>query len=256
VRHPRPQRQNRGSALPRMARSLKVGLTDLAQRHGRLSFLVRRLEGASHLARSAGHRLEGVAIDLRLGASSERIVRNEARLHSHYADHHYYEPVRGSHFHEVLSRVDLDPESSTFIDLGSGLGRPLLLAAELGFSRVIGVELDESLIRRAQRNLNRWSRRNLPRSNSDQKFSLLHQDAASVNYPDSPLVVFLANPFGEHTLRHVLEGLLESHELRPRPIWLCYVNPVYDLVFRDRPQFEERGRADMWVVYRVVGEHG
>jgi len=212
--------------------------------------MISAIKGFVRLARSLKNRAQGIALDIRLGAFSEGVVRNDGRIYSRYSDHHYYEPVRGKHFYEALAHVNLDFGSSTFIDLGSGRGRPLLLAADMGFGRIIGVELDAALILRAQRNIDRWKSRHNAEVNP-REFVLLHQDAACVDFPNEPLLVFLANPFGAETLRNVLDKLISSYSSSPRQIWLCYVNPVHEGALIERPIFEERSRANMWVVYSI-----
>lgn len=208
----------------------------------------RAIRVLARVGRGAAHRVRGVALDLRLGISTEGILRNEARLRSRYSDGHYYEPVRGGDFRDAMAHVDLDPHESSFMDLGSGRGRALLLAAESGYRRVIGVELDEKLMPQAQRNVDRWlSRHRYP--SGDPEFLLLHDDAASVELPDGPTVVFLCNPFGEASLRQVLDRLVSSYQSSPRPLWLCYVNPQYGRLLTEHPAFEERARSHIWVVY-------
>src|SRR6185295_14705970 len=44
------------------------------------------------------------------------------------------------YFRKVLSEVDIDFERFTFIDIGSGMGRALLLACERPFRQIIGFE--------------------------------------------------------------------------------------------------------------------
>jgi 16S rRNA G966 N2-methylase RsmD len=239
-----------GRAIDRV-RTLRSQLGRMTRERGHFDSIVTAVHKLAHLARGAVHRLQGFALDLRLGASTEGVVLNDVGLASRYSDHHYYEPVRGSHFREVLSHVDLDPGASTFVDLGSGRGRALLLAASSGFGRVIGVELDEDLIRQAQRNIDRWRSRDRS-SAGGREFVLLHQDAATVTFPDDPMLVFLCNPFGETTLRHVLDRLVESHGSSPHPVWLCYVNPEYEHVVTERSEFEECARSDIWVVYSLL----
>ena len=47
-------------------------------------------------------------------------------------------------------------EEVSFIDVGAGMGRAVLLAAELPFRRVVGVELNPTLARIARKNLTAW----------------------------------------------------------------------------------------------------
>jgi len=47
-------------------------------------------------------------------------------------------------------------EDYSFIDVGAGMGRAVLLAAELPFRQVVGVELNPTLARIARKNLAVW----------------------------------------------------------------------------------------------------
>ena len=54
---------------------------------------------------------------------------------------------------EAISFLDDHPQNLTFIDLGCGKGRALLVAARLGFKQVIGVEFAHELAGIARKNL-------------------------------------------------------------------------------------------------------
>jgi SAM-dependent methyltransferase len=82
-------------------------------------------------------------------------------------------------------------EAYTFVDVGAGKARALLLAAELPFRKVIGVELNEALARIAQKNVALWTRLTRPRA----KIRVLQEDAAEFRWPRTPLLVHLNNPF-------------------------------------------------------------
>jgi tRNA1(Val) A37 N6-methylase TrmN6 len=75
---------------------------------------------------------------------------------------------------ETLPSSAARVEAYTFVDGGAGKGRALLLAAELPFRKVIGVELNEALARIAQRNVILWKRL----AQSQLKIRAVHQDAA------------------------------------------------------------------------------
>src|SRR5215469_11602963 len=64
-----------------------------------------------------------------------------------------YQPIEPDIFHEMLSAVPADFRHYTFIDIGSGKGRALLLASESRFRRIIGIELLPELNRIAQANI-------------------------------------------------------------------------------------------------------
>ena len=83
---------------------------------------------------------------------------------------------------------------ATFVDIGAGRGRALFLAAEYGFSWVLGVELDAEHHRLAAANLARY------RGARGAAIQLVHGDAAAVELPAAPLVVFVYNPFGREPM--------------------------------------------------------
>ena len=113
-------------------------------------------------------------------------------------------------------------EAYTFVDVGAGKGRALLLAAELPFRKVIGVELNEALARIAQRNVTLWKRLARPRT----KIRALHQDAAGFRWPRTPLLVYLNNPFDCALVEQVAHQLATVAASRPGLVDLLYVNPA------------------------------
>jgi len=118
-----------------------------------------------------------------------------------------------------LPRSAARVEAYTFVDVGAGKGRALLLAAELPFRKVIGVELNEELAHIAQRNVAKWDRR------TRTKIRLLHQDATQFRWPRLPLLVFMNNPF-ECPLAEQLAAKLAAVAARgPSLVDLLYVNP-------------------------------
>src|SRR2546423_7653399 len=66
-----------------------------------------------------------------------------------------YGPVNGWAFRKLLRTIRL-PRNSAFVDLGCGLGRACILAAEYGFEKVTGVELAPELCAAANENIENW----------------------------------------------------------------------------------------------------
>src|SRR5690349_8562835 len=77
-----------------------------------------------------------------LGLTGERSVRYEAT------------PIR--FFHSVIARLNIDYQSTVFIDFGSGKGRMLLLASHYPFRAIIGVEISRALCQIAIANSERY----------------------------------------------------------------------------------------------------
>src|SRR5437868_798915 len=64
-----------------------------------------------------------------------------------------YQPTDPAFFHEMICRLPAKFRDFTFIDLGSGKGRTLLMASDYCFRRIIGVEHLPTLHSIAQENV-------------------------------------------------------------------------------------------------------
>lgn len=124
-----------------------------------------------------------------------------------------YQPTRPSVVRDALGALDVAPADCTLVDLGAGKGRVLVLAAEHGFRRVVGVEWRPGLAGIARENLAR----------TGLQADVFCGDAAEFPLPLGPLVLYAFNPFGPAVLRAVLERALSVE----RPVRLVYVNPFY-----------------------------
>lgn len=132
-----------------------------------------------------------------------------------------YEPIGAGLFREALGQVPLRPEGATFVDLGSGKGRAVLLAAELPYKRVVGVEFSRELTEIARGNLERYPR-GLVRARA---VEFVCADAAEFSCPATPIVLYLYNPFNVEIMRRVAANVTASLRALPRPFVVLYVNP-------------------------------
>jgi 16S rRNA G966 N2-methylase RsmD len=114
-----------------------------------------------------------------------------------------------------------DFSAFTFIDLGAGKGRALLLAARRGFKRIVGVEFARQLVEVAQRNVRAAGPAVSGRT------SIVQHDAGTYQLPDEPIVLFMYNPFGAKTMAAVARRVRESFERNPRPLHVVYVVPEH-----------------------------
>lgn len=136
-----------------------------------------------------------------------------------------YMPTEPDLFREVVGELQIDYAQFTFIDLGCGKGRALLLATEFPFRRVIGVELLPELIEIAQENARRFHD-----GAEQQRVELWCGDALQFNFPPEPLAIFLFDPFPEHILEQAIARLESSLRKRPRPLVIVYQNPISEHV--------------------------
>lgn len=142
--------------------------------------------------------------------------------------------------------------SDTFLDLGCGMGRPLVVAARQPFRRVLGVELSPQLCETARRNLRR-----APGLHSS--WDVVCCSAEQYPIPDDVTVVYLFNPFRGETLSRVIGQLEASLSRRPRELTILYVLPVRQhdpLAELDwlQPVREQPSEGLRLVVYRAAPE--
>jgi SAM-dependent methyltransferase len=140
----------------------------------------------------------------------------------------------------------------TFIDLGCGKGRVLLMASDYPFHGIIGVEFMPDLHRAAEQNIANYSndRRQC------RQIETLCMDARDFQFPSGPLVVYLFNPFSESTFMAVLENLERSIEQAPRPVYIAYRFTEFEGLLKQAVWLEKVAGEEQWAVYknRVISD--
>lgn len=124
-----------------------------------------------------------------------------------------YQPTNEQELTDAVNFLHEDPQTLTFIDLGCGKGRTLLVASKLGFKQVIGVEFARELVQIARVNLAKMGIVNA---------TVIHGDAADFQSFSSDFVLYLYNPFSQEVMRRVVANLRESHSKR---LFLIYSDP-------------------------------
>lgn len=152
-----------------------------------------------------------------------------------------YEPTRAWPFEELMRRVNI-PREGAFVDMGCGKGRVLLLAASVGFSRLVGVDFSEELCQHARRNIADYSNRN---DRCAPHFEIIHCDAVDYPIDRRDSVFYFFNPFDGEVMSRVLSRIVDSAKRFPRPIWLIYLNPVWRSVLDQSPNLDLA--ADYWI---------
>jgi SAM-dependent methyltransferase len=165
-----------------------------------------------------------------------------------------YQPTEPSLFHEMMDAMPSQPEfdfrNFTFIDLGSGKGRTLLMASDYPFRRIIGVELLPALNQIAQENFSKYH------SDKQKCFALeaTCADATEFAFPSEPTVLFLFNPLPEFGLKRLIANLARSLEQSPRPVYVLYHNPLLSHVIEENLALKEIARTHQYALYRANRE--
>ena len=136
--------------------------------------------------------------------------------------------------------------SYTFIDIGAGKGRGLLVASELHFRRVIGIELNPELAAIARQNVAHWIGAHAadPTSPSLAPIEILEQDALDFDFPATPVLLFLFHPFEAPVLKQLLRRIETQFAARPKrssepALDLIYVNAECANVVDRNPAFTQ-----------------
>ena len=205
------------------AGTVKVAVTDLADWAD--------LQWRRARAESGGRRF-----DRRYGVDTAGIIpASQLDLPaSQRADASNYQPIAPFNLQAIVRRLAIDCEITTFIDLGAGKGRALLLAAMLPFRRVVGVELSARLAVLARANARRFT----TRATVCSPVEVVEGNATDHAFPDGPLVVFLYNPFTRRVMERVAANLVAAHGAQARRVVVVYFVPVWADVW-DNVEFLE-----------------
>ena len=162
--------------------------------------------------------------------------------------HSPYQPTDAELFREMMDALNLDSSRFTFVDLGSGKGRTLLMASEYPFRRIVGVELLPELNSLAQKNIAAF------KSDAQRCFALesVCSDAREYEFPAEPLLVYLFNPLLETGLRQVVANLERWFEELPRAVVVLYHNALLENVIAASPMFKKITGTHQYSVYRTV----
>src|SRR5271166_5299034 len=121
---------------------------------------------------------------------------------------------------ETLPAVSGKVEAYSFVDVGAGKGRAILLAAQQPFRKVIGVELNPDLASIARRNVG------LSFERCKARIRVVQEDAANFHWPKGPLLVYLYNPFDCSLIQQIAENLAATAKPGRGPVDILYVNPT------------------------------
>jgi Methyltransferase domain len=125
-----------------------------------------------------------------------------------------FQPSNPDEIRHAVRFSQVVPSATTFIDLGCGKGRGLIVAAELGFQKIVGVEFSPGLVEICRANV-----AHLALNNTE----VLNLDAAQYPFPDDDFVLYMYNPFSKEVMRRVVGNLRAS---RAKGISVIYQRAV------------------------------
>ena len=168
------------------------------------------------------------------GTTSSQDLR-AAGDHEALAHVTFYGGSQPSVLRRVLATLP-EPENSTFVDLGCGKGRPLLVASEFPFRDIVGVELSPALAQVARANAALIGARYPNRT----PIRVEVGDATAFPLPAGNLVLFLYHPFGTELVLKVVRAVEAALASEERAIYVVLYNPVNGACFDASPQLTRR----------------
>jgi hypothetical protein len=177
-----------------------------------------------------------------IGASTRPALRSAGVFHS------AYQPTEPVAFREMLDNLQIDYREFTFIDLGSGKGRTLLMASDYPFRRILGVELLPELHRIAQENIRVYT----SEAQACCAMESIWADARDFQFPAEPIVLYLFNPLFESALSEVMRNLERSLYEDPRDAFVLYHNPLLVHVIEQEQRWVKLAASVQYAAYRFA----
>lgn len=186
------------------------------------SLRARLPQPARRLARTAAALAEKGQMrvfDALIGVSTAKSQITEGSLFVAGGDNTAYAACQWLSVRSALTKLSPGARD-VFVDIGAGKGKAMLIAARLGYRRVLGVERDAELAGQARQNVD-LARRRLKAAELD----VLTADALTWPIPDDVSLVFLNCPFIGPTFHQVATRIIDSYDTARRPLHLVYSKP-------------------------------
>lgn len=187
-----------------------------------------------------------------LGTDTARVlepdVEDGADRAAELANH--YEAVNESGFRTIVECLVPTPSEYAFFDVGSGMGKALIMAMLYPFRKIRGLEFDESMHLTAVRNLEQAMGR-LDVRCADVESSCM--DASKFDAYDDKSFVLFFNSFGGEVLDRFVDRLEDHARDKGAEIILAYLNPTEPARFDASSYLHELVRTARLIVYATKG---
>jgi SAM-dependent methyltransferase len=224
---------------------------------GRIAGIPRYLatHGVSGFARELRFRITNRVLDAILNVQTHGVVVTPQELGLSRADYLGFQTVGYSTIATALRAVPLAPDRISLLEVGCGMGRPMIVASRLGCRFVRGIDIAPVLTEIARRNVAQLRTR-------PEVLEIITGDATTYRIPNDVNVVLMVNPLAGDALAAVVSNIRASYTLKPRPMFLVYVNAYwFDRFLEAAPDgFLKRQRGTyypgnfLWAIYEVSEE--
>ena len=156
-----------------------------------------------------------------------------------------YMPVSYPLLEELFEHLNTKPSKLSkplyhFLDIGSGKGRAICVAAQYGFNKLTGIDFSKELCKIAEKNMALTKQKN-PRID----YRIINNDAFYFDIPADADCIFLFNPFDEVIMSAVVQHICNSLQSYPRSLYILYVNPLH------KEQFIKAGFKEIYHIKKM-----
>ncbi len=140
--------------------------------------------------------------DRRYGVETSKSVYVTATDSPNYIHGYGYQASEEAAIRWCIENCGMPLPETTFVDVGCGKGRALIIAAMYPFKRIIGIEYAPDLAKTC--------RKNLKKLHLSDKCEIVVGDAVDFRFPNGKLLALLFNPFNHFILDRVLKNLAST----------------------------------------------
>lgn len=160
--------------------------------------------------------------------------------HAAFNDAVRYVPVPEQVLRSVLDGIEriLPASQASFVDLGCGKGRALIMASWRPFRSVHGVELSPKHAELARKNVATYLANRPGRKTVRCTDVQVHcANALEFEFPDTDLAIFMYRPFKGEVFTGVLDRLLAFHQRTGHRVVIGYACPLEERLLHAHPGF-------------------
>lgn len=125
----------------------------------------------------------------------------------------------------MLDQIGIEPPEYTFVDLGCGKGRVLLVAAQRPFRKIVGVDISAELVAIARRNIDRFR----PLSEQVRAITVENTDVRQFKVPPGNLLIHMYHPFDPVISAAFFAHLAAIQDQPPRRIVVAYLTYTHSV---------------------------
>jgi cyclopropane fatty-acyl-phospholipid synthase-like methyltransferase len=143
-----------------------------------------------------------------------------------FSDAFSFETTAHTTISKTIRFVHLNRDDVVFV-FGCGKGRTVCHFARKKVRKVIGIEISDELSKIAKKNI-------ITLKGKKAEVEIRNEDAAVTDVSEGT-VFYMFNPFGEKTLKSVIQNIEKTHKSSGKSIKIIYVRPLFYKVFEEFP---------------------